>query len=86
MKCKVKVKTIVTELLKGKSLGFPRQIIFKGCTNIVVFFDGSLSAYGAVAYVHSVEKGGHLLTSTAKVIGRGKYSPPQSEMAAALHG
>ena len=45
---------------------------------------GSLSAYGAVAYVHSVERGGHLLTSTAKVIGRGKYTPPQSEMAAAL--
>ena len=62
------VRSAVKEMIRGRDIKFPRQIIHGGKTEVVICFDGSLTAYGAAAY--AVGRGGaNLLTSVGKVIG-----------------
>ena len=56
--------------------------MFKQQGILVIFWDGSLTAFGACAYIVS-GGGNNLLISAGKVIGKGRYTAPQSEMAAA---
>ena len=77
------IKRAVGEMIRGRGITFPRQIIFEKEADIVICFDGSLDAYGAAAYCVRKD-GANLLTSAGKVIGKGKYTAPKAEMAGAI--
>ena len=76
-----KIRESLIELLQGPLLRFQRRIVFKQQGTLVIFWDGSLTAFGACAYIVS-GGGSNLLTSAGKVIGKGRYTALQSEMAA----
>ena len=72
-------RTVVGEILKTKSLSFPRQIIFQGFGQLFIFFDGSLQGYGACIYIRSLNHV-NILTSSAKIMGKSVLPAPQSEI------
>ena len=76
-------KIAVGEILKTKSLTFPRQIFFQMSGRLYIFFDGSLQGYGACIYVQSVNHV-NILTSSAKIMGKSALTAPQSEISAAV--
>ena len=77
------IRSAVKEMIKGREIKFPRQIIFKGKAEVIICLDGLLTAYGAAAYVIG-PGGANILTSVGKVIGKGKYTAPKSEMSGAV--
>ena len=77
------IKRAVGEMIRGRDITFPRQIMFEKEADIVICFDRSLDAYGAAAYCVHKDRA-NLLTSAGKVIGKGKYTAPKAEMAGAI--
>ena len=63
------VRSAVKEMIKGREIKFPRQIIYGGKAEIIICFDGSLTAYGAAPYVVGLG-GANLLTSVGKDVRR----------------
>ena len=49
----VKIRELVIELLQGPKLKFQRRIVFEQQATLVIFWDGSLTAFGACAYLVS---------------------------------
>jgi len=76
-------KSTVKEMIKAKSIPFPRQIIFGFSFSLHICFDGSLQGYGAAAYVSS-NGCSNLLTSCSKILGKSSFSAPQSEICGAV--
>ena len=68
-------RTTVGEILKMKSLTFPRQLF--------ILFYGSLQGYGACIYVQSLNHV-NILTSSGKIMEKSTLSAPQSEISGAV--
>ena len=49
----IKIRESLIELLQGPLLRFQRRIVFKQQGTLVIFWDGSLTAFGACAYIVS---------------------------------